>query len=44
MKQEELVTIEIMNFINFWTSDDKEREKMNEVLNDYMKEVFEVHE
>lgn len=41
MEKKEIVSIEIMNFINYFTSDDKEREDMYEVLDDFMKEVYE---
>lgn len=35
------VESEIDNFILFYTSNDKEREEMREVLQDFMNEVYE---
>lgn len=37
----DIVESEIMNFIDYFTSDDEERENMYKVLEDYIKEGFE---
>lgn len=36
----DLIYGEVLNYINFWTSDEKERENMQEVLDNYMKEDY----
>ena len=40
-KVADLVAMEIYNFIDFYSSDDKEREDMKQVADDYMEEEFE---
>lgn len=44
MKQKELIKCEIENFILYFTSDDTERQRMSECLDEYMREVFEEQE
>ena len=39
-KLKSLVAGELENFINFWTSDDEEREQMYEVAENYMREDY----
>ena len=36
-----VVNSEIENFILYWTSDDKERERMLKARDDFMREVYE---
>lgn len=38
---DQLVADEINNFIEYWTSDDDERDRMYRVLQNFMKEVYE---
>jgi hypothetical protein len=43
-KIKDIVETEIYNFIDFYTSDDTERENMKKVVDDYMKEEYSVNE
>jgi hypothetical protein len=38
---DQLVADEINNFIEYWTSDDDERDRMYRVLQNFMEEVYE---